>query len=47
MLATVLWIGGQAVLTLVVLPASQLALDMAAYVCFLDHVRHRLDPLGW
>jgi uncharacterized membrane protein len=47
MLATVLWIGGLAVLTLVVLPAARKVLDVAAYARFLDTMRLRLDPLGW
>jgi uncharacterized membrane protein len=47
MLATVLWIGGLVVLTLVVLPAAQKTLDTAGYARLLDELRRRLDPLGW
>ena len=47
MLATVLWIGGLTVLTLLVLPAAQKTLDGATYARFLGDLRRRLDPLGW
>ncbi|HBX70273.1 MAG TPA: hypothetical protein DEH25_13075 [Chloroflexi bacterium] len=47
MLATVLWIGGLAALTLLVLPAARKALDPQAYADFLVALQKRLDPLGW
>jgi uncharacterized membrane protein len=47
MLATVLWIGGLAALSLIVLPAAQKALDPNAYADLLAVLQKRLDPLGW
>lgn len=47
MLATVIWIGSLAALTLVVLPAARRGLDSLSYAMFLDLLQRRLDPLGW
>jgi uncharacterized membrane protein len=47
MLATVLWIGGLAALSLIVLPAARKALDPKSYADFLAAVQKRLDPIGW
>lgn len=47
MLATVLWIGGLAALSLIVLPAARKALDPSSYADFLTALQKRLDPLGW
>jgi len=47
MLATVLWIGGLAALSLIVLPAARKALDGGAYAALLAALQKRLDPLGW
>jgi uncharacterized membrane protein len=47
MLATVLWIGGLAALSLIVLPAAHKALDPNAYADLLAALQKRLDPLGW
>lgn len=47
MLATVVWIGGLAALSLFVLPAARQALDPAPYAAFLAAMQRRLDPLGW
>lgn len=47
MLATVLWIGGLAALSLIVLPAARKALDPSAYADLLAAFQKRLDPLGW
>jgi uncharacterized membrane protein len=47
MLATVVWIGGLAALSLIVLPASARALDAPAFARLLDAVQRRLDPIGW
>jgi uncharacterized membrane protein len=47
MLATVLWIGGLAVLTLIVFPAARKNLDAEDYANFLAALQKRLDPLGW
>jgi uncharacterized membrane protein len=47
MLATVVWIGGLAALSILVLPAARAALDLQAYSNLLDNLQKRLDPLGW
>ena len=47
MLATVVWIGGLAALTLLVLPAARKTLDAGAYANLLKAIQRRLDPLGW
>ena len=47
MLATVVWIGGLAALSLLVLPAAHKALSIQAYADFLNELQRRLDPLGW
>jgi len=47
MLATVVWIGGLAALSILVLPAARAALDLQAYSSLLEHLQKRLDPLGW
>ena len=47
MLATVLWIGGLVVLSILVLPAARKTLDPQAYARFLEETQRRLDPLGW
>jgi len=47
MLATVVWIGGLAVLTLLVIPAARRTLDDNAYAGILEKVQQRLDPLAW
>ncbi len=47
MLATVIWIGGLAVFSLVLLPAAQKALDARAYAALLEKLQQRLDPLVW
>ena len=47
MLATVLWIGGLVVLSVLVLPAARKTLDPQAYARFLEETQRRLDPLGW
>jgi uncharacterized membrane protein len=47
MLATILWIGGLAALSLIVLPAAHNALDPNTYAEFLTALQKRLDPLGW
>jgi uncharacterized membrane protein len=47
MLATVTWIGGLAVLSLLVLPAARKTLDKQDYANLLEAVRRQLDPLGW
>jgi len=47
MLATVVWIGGLATLTLLVLPAARKTLDAGAYASLLKAIQRRLDPLGW
>ena len=47
MLATVLWIGGLAAFSLIVLPAVRKVLAPQAYADLLAALQKRLDTLGW
>ncbi len=47
MLATVLWLGGLAVLALLVLPAARRHLPLSAQPDFFLALQQRLDRLGW
>jgi uncharacterized membrane protein len=47
MLATVLWVGGLAVFSLLVRPLAQKKLDQRSYSDLLIDYRRKLDPLGW
>jgi uncharacterized membrane protein len=47
MLATVVWIGGLATLTLLVIPAARRGLEAEAFAGLLARVQERLDPIGW
>jgi uncharacterized membrane protein len=47
MLATVIWIGGLAILTVFVIPVAQHALDKEAYFTMLVKIQRRLNPLAW
>lgn len=47
MLATVLWIGGLASLSLLFIPAARKTLDAPSYAAFLGELQRRFDPLGW
>jgi uncharacterized membrane protein len=47
MLATVVWIGGLAAMSLIVLPSARRTLDGAAYSQFLGKVQERLQWVGW
>jgi len=47
MLATVVWIGALASLSLLVLPAARKTLNPQAYGDFIGQIQRRLDPLGW
>lgn len=47
MVATVIWIGGLAALSLIVLPAARRSIPGAAYGAFLTQVQYRLQSLGW
>ncbi len=47
MLATVVWIGGLAILSLVVIPAGRQNLPPDQYAVLLAGVQKRLDPLAW
>jgi uncharacterized membrane protein len=47
MLATVIWIGGLATLTILILPAAHTALDVPAYAKLVGELGRRLDPVGW
>ncbi|HEX7973402.1 MAG TPA: hypothetical protein VF498_03265, partial [Anaerolineales bacterium] len=47
MLATVVWIGGLAAVTLLVLPAARQALPSPAFAGLLSSIQRRLEPIGW
>ncbi len=47
MLATVVWIGSLAALSLLLIPAARKTLDPHAFANTLQAVQRRLDPLGW
>jgi len=47
MLATVVWIGGLAALSIFVLPAARRTLESESYTLFLVELQRRLDPLAW
>lgn len=47
MLATVVWIGSLASLTMLVLPAARAALESSAFASFLSRLQRRLDPVSW
>lgn len=47
MLATVIWIGSLACLSLLVLPAARKQPQDERYAAFLSDLQRRLDPLGW
>jgi len=47
MLATVVWIGGLAVLSILVIPAARQVLDEGAFAALLEKLQRRLDPLAW
>jgi uncharacterized membrane protein len=47
MLATVVWIGGLAALSILVLPVAGKTLDAAAFSRLLEGLQRRFDPLGW
>lgn len=47
MLATVVWIGGLASFSLLVLPAARKSLEASAYSRLLESLQRRLDPLSW
>ena len=47
MLATVLWLGSLALLSLVVIPAMQRSLDTKARAKLMAAIQKKLDPLGW
>ena len=47
MLATVVWLGGLAALSILVLPSARGLLDSGAYSRLLEGIQRRLDPLGW
>lgn len=47
MLATVVWIGSLASLSLLVLPAARKLPQDERYAAFLSSLQRRLDPLGW
>jgi len=47
MLATVLWLGSLAVLSLVVIPAMRRALDVKEQIKLMAAIQKRIDPLAW
>lgn len=47
MLATVIWIGGLAALSILVLPVARQVLDAQTYAGLLGNIQRRLDPLAW
>lgn len=47
MLATVAWVGGQAALVLMVLPAARKTLTSEVYSTFLGQINRRLQFVGW
>ena len=47
MLATVLWLGSLALLSLVVIPAMQRSLDTKTRAKLMAAIQKKLDPLGW
>lgn len=47
MQATVLWIGGLAILSIVVLPAARKSLDNAHFAALMEALQRKLDPLAW
>ena len=47
MLATVIWIGGLAILSILVIPAARKSLDEQAFAALLEGIQRRLDPLAW
>ncbi|MDR3574816.1 MAG: CopD family protein [Anaerolineaceae bacterium] len=47
MIATIVWIGGLAALTLYVLPTAQRELQSQSYSEFLEKIQNRLQSIGW
>ncbi len=47
MIATTLWIGGLAAVSILVAPATQKSLDRVANTPLLADLQRRLDPIGW
>ncbi len=47
MIATVVWIGGLAALTLFVLPAARRTLQPQYYAVLLEKIQSRLQSIGW
>jgi uncharacterized membrane protein len=47
MIATVVWIGGLAALTLFVSPAAKRTLQSQPYTVLLDKIQNRLHSIGW
>lgn len=47
MLATVVWLGGLAALSLIILPAARKSLEPAAQSKLLAQIQARFQPVGW
>ena len=47
MLATVVWVGSLAAISLLILPAMQRALNAEAQLIFIEAMQRRLEPIAW
>jgi len=47
LIATILWIGGLAAISVFVVPAAQKTLDSTARAALLAEIQRRLDPIAW
>lgn len=47
MLATVIWVGSLAILSIIILPVAKNKIAEKDYAPFLHAVNKKLDPLGW
>jgi len=47
MLATVVWVGSLAAISLLILPAMQRALNAEAQLIFIEAMQKRLEPIAW
>ena len=47
MLATVIWVGSLAAISLLILPAMKRALNAEAQLIFIEAMQKRLEPIAW
>jgi len=47
LIATILWIGGLAAISIFVVPAAQKTLDSTTRAALLAEIQRRLDPIAW